>query len=226
MTDTPTPRRPRFSLRELLMLMALVAMAITIVLMYREVGPLRAEVKKLRDESGKLWVDDATKVNVVQVDTRDERLWKWRVWLPKGYKVSLHSAFGEIPEDGFPQGGFGGGHKSSFEWTVEESEEYVCTMKAVRDKNGEWKGYTEVSGSGISRGGGGGSLPWLDDVKTGFVTMNFGTTTCGYSSMAHNLDKPLILIRHRVYQGPYNAKKPPTTEELMEGFMLWFEFSK
>ena len=45
-------RRPRVSLLSLLLIMALVATSLTTAMLWREVGPLRAEINRLRDEVG------------------------------------------------------------------------------------------------------------------------------------------------------------------------------
>ena len=51
--------RIRFSLKELVLLFAFVSMAIAIVVQFRELVPLRAEVRQMRTELGKLSIDDA-----------------------------------------------------------------------------------------------------------------------------------------------------------------------
>ena len=54
-------RRPRFSLLTLLLLMAIAAMGIVIWQLWSEVEPLRAEVRNLRLETGRLTIDDPAK---------------------------------------------------------------------------------------------------------------------------------------------------------------------
>jgi hypothetical protein len=100
------PRRLRFSLQTLLLVTTIVAMGITIWLLMREVGPLRAEVKKLREETGKLWIEDETKIHAIRIDDYLYRgACRYRVWLPRGRKYLLKLADLGIPEEGLPETG-------------------------------------------------------------------------------------------------------------------------
>ncbi len=103
MTDTPTPRRPRFSLRELLMLMTLVAMGITIVVLYREVGPLRAENRLLHSMVGDLHVEDESMIYACLKNEVDSYSWHWQIYLPPGRNYQVRYLLRDIPEQDFPQ---------------------------------------------------------------------------------------------------------------------------
>jgi hypothetical protein len=96
MDATPPRLPPRFSLLNLLLLTALVATSLTTALLWREVGPLRAEVYNLRQETGQLTVVDPTKIYVTAIQTLDEDTWRWRVYLPKGVDYDLHTLIGTI----------------------------------------------------------------------------------------------------------------------------------
>ncbi|MCI0492400.1 MAG: hypothetical protein L0Z07_05650, partial [Planctomycetes bacterium] len=64
MTDQPEQHwrfRPRFTLLTLLLLMTIVAMAIAMIQLWREVGPLRADNRRLRQEFGYLSIRDENK---------------------------------------------------------------------------------------------------------------------------------------------------------------------
>jgi hypothetical protein len=89
-------RLPRFSLLTILVLMALAACAITIWQLWRELVPLREEVRGYRAELGKLSIDDPTSVHGIQVPTKEEG-WKWRVYFPPGSDYMLHCYTGMIP---------------------------------------------------------------------------------------------------------------------------------
>src|SRR5258708_5153760 len=91
--------RLRFSLLTATLLITIAAMAIVIALLWREVGPLRAQVKSMRTELGMLNVDDPTRVHVIQIGTSEEHHNKWRIYLPPGGSYSL-CAYGRlIPPD-------------------------------------------------------------------------------------------------------------------------------
>jgi hypothetical protein len=93
---------PRFSLLTVLLLMVLLACGITIFRLWREVGPLRVEVRELRNETGRLAIDDPAKPHVVEVRTNDDFTWKWRVWIPEGRAYRIQLATQDIPAKGYP----------------------------------------------------------------------------------------------------------------------------
>lgn len=88
--------RPRVSLLSLLLLVALSACAVVITTLWREVGPLRREVARLRTETGQLTVVDPGKAYVVAIETMDPDTWKWRVHLPAGHDYRLKTKVGQI----------------------------------------------------------------------------------------------------------------------------------
>ncbi len=95
-------RRPRFSLLTLLLLLTIAAIVVTVWQLYAELGPLRGEVKRLRNEVGELSVDDKTKLHAIRVPTDAESTWKWRVWIPKGRATVAHFHWGDISLTGLP----------------------------------------------------------------------------------------------------------------------------
>src|SRR5687767_8697943 len=96
--------RPRISLLTALLFITIAGMAIVIVQLWREVGPLRVEVRRLRDETGVLSVDDPTKIHAIQVQTENDLTWKWRVWIPENRIYVLRSVGGGVPTVGLPRG--------------------------------------------------------------------------------------------------------------------------
>lgn len=95
--------RPRFSILSALLAMTIVGLAIVTTRLWREVGPLRQELRRLRDEVGELSVDDATKIHAMEVRTNDPLMWKFRVWVPAGQKAVAKARWGDVPRVGFPQ---------------------------------------------------------------------------------------------------------------------------
>ena len=88
--------RPRISLLSALLLMTIVGMCIVIVQLWREVVPLREEVRSYRNELGFLTIDDRTRIHGIQVPTREDG-WKWRVYFPPGGDYKLQCYTGIIP---------------------------------------------------------------------------------------------------------------------------------
>jgi hypothetical protein len=62
------------------------------------------EISQLRAELGELTVTNRTKLHLLQLPTRNEHHWKWRVYLPEppiGKSWILYSRVGQIPDTGY-----------------------------------------------------------------------------------------------------------------------------
>jgi hypothetical protein len=105
MADQPEKHwrfRPRYSLLNMLFVMTIVAMAIVIVQFWRELVPLRAEVRKLHDEVGKLSIDDVTKACAIRLLSLNESTWKYRIYVPPGQRYGLGFTVNNVPHQGLP----------------------------------------------------------------------------------------------------------------------------
>lgn len=103
MTDASAERSrllPRFSLRTILFVIALVACGITIWQLWRELAPLRAEVRQMRAQLGFLSVDDESRPYAIQIHEWDDEIWRWRIYLPPSGKYKLYQAGGQLPANG------------------------------------------------------------------------------------------------------------------------------
>ena len=116
--------------------MTIVGMAIVVVQLWREVGPLRTEVRQLRDEVGRLSIDDP-----IESFTRSrsaptsDLTWKWRVWVPAGRRsVDVNaSQWGNVPDD--RRSGRGQGSRST--WTG-RTLDYAAEHDRDRDRKDHW----------------------------------------------------------------------------------------
>jgi hypothetical protein len=208
MNETPTPRRPRFSLRTLLTLTAWLAMGMTIFLQWRELAPLRAEVKKLRVETGKLWIEDESKSHAIEVETDDELTWKWRVWLPAGRRYVIRSHGEQISAKSFPKEG-------GSMW-VDGGYEQVVTYRIKKDpKNGAWKGECSLSNGAAVGADFHKWVEWNDRVMTGE----------GIGKQQRVFDPPqrITLIRQRYAEGNGSSESIP---DPADGFIIWIEPAK
>src|SRR5689334_4545078 len=91
--------RLRISLLTVLLLMTIVGMGIGLWRQYRELVPLRSQVRDLRQQLGALTIDDDRKFHVVQVPEPGGFHWRWRIWLPKGYDYWVAIA-DTVPKEG------------------------------------------------------------------------------------------------------------------------------
>jgi hypothetical protein len=195
--------RPRISLLAALLLMTIVGMAIVIVQLWREVGPLRAEVDRLRTEVGYLPVDDPTKFTAVEVETRDDFIWRWRVWIPEGQVYVVRSFADGIPEKGIPANG-----GSIF---IHDPGEHVIEYRIDRDrKDGKWYGSLVAAGGSVGKD----EQPWVEWRSRTSIGGGIGKTARSFEP-----GKRFELIRHRVSKASDSSKMEPVTA----GFMIWLE---
>jgi hypothetical protein len=198
--------RPRISLLTILLLMALAACGITIWRLWQEVGPLRTEVRRLRDEVGAISVDDPTRVHAIQVDTNDELLWKWRIWLPENRTYVVRCVGENVPKEGFPKPG-------GSIW-IHEPGEHVIAYRVRRDqRNDQWYGQLETGTAAVGKD----YQPWVEWPSKTSTSGGVGKST--YSA---DPSKRLEIIRHRVSQNSDSTK----IEDPAAGFMIWLEPAK
>jgi hypothetical protein len=104
LTHSPT-RLPRFSLLTLLLLTSIAALSLTLVLLWREVQPLRVANKRLNEERGALMIEDPSALQAIRIPGRfaGEGRECYRIFVPKN---SLYWAFvvvNDIPKQGYPK---------------------------------------------------------------------------------------------------------------------------
>jgi hypothetical protein len=201
--------RPRLSLLTALLLMTIIGLAIGLIQLWREVGPLRAEVRQLRDEVGRLSIDDPTKLHAIEVRSVDDHTWKWRVWVPEGKTVQVHSQWGNVPRNGVPPS-----HNS----VAINSGEYWITLSARHNKeSGQWEETLATQGGSV----GGIIQPnehWFDWKSTASTGEGVSHTTY----VAPDKDATVVLKRFRAGQvnssALLNKSNQPTP-----GFIVWIE---
>jgi len=175
-------RRLRLSLLNALLLMTIVGLAIVVVQLWREAEPLRAELRGLRDEVGRLSIDDPAKPHAMQVRTGDKFAWKWRIWVPEGQKYRVKVAMQDIPATGFST--------SNGMIALDKSGETWIEYRISRDpKTDHWMDefVTEEGSVGSS------SQPWVTWERSVSTTEGVGKTT--------RVFEPGVIIpivRHRV----------------------------
>jgi hypothetical protein len=202
----PPPRVARFALSTLLLVTAIVALSITVVLLYRELVPLREEVARLRDEVGELNIEDPGRLHAIRVDTKDELEWKWRIWVPEGAGYRVRVSGGEVSSAGFP--GDGG------TLYLREPGEHVIRYLIRRDPpDNRWTGTLHTRSGSV----GGDDHPW---VEWGSQTSTGGGV--GPSTESFDPGQRVEIIRFRVSQ----AKSSAAIEDPSAGFLIWLEPEK
>lgn len=203
---TPTTKRwiPRFSLLTVLLLMALSACGITIFRLWYEVGPLRVEVRELRNETGRLSIDDPSKPHVVQVRTNDEFTWKWRVWIPAGRAYRIQLAVQDIPKKGYP--------KTQGMILLDEPGEMWIEYRIAPSPGSEnWMDKLTTSSGSV----GSSSQPWVKWSRRTGIGEGVGHTTQVFEPATD-----ILITRERVSQKAISSDQ---LEDPSAGFMIWLE---
>jgi hypothetical protein len=203
----PRTWRPRLSLLTALLLMTIVGMAIVLVQLWFEVDPLRAELRELRNEVGRLSIDDPTQFHAIQVRSDNEYVWKWRVWIPEGREYQINLSTESIPKTGYPQ--------SNGMIVIDKPGESWIEYRIKHDTDTKnWSDQLTTPSGSV----GSSSQPW--------VTWNRRTSTSegiGNKTEARDPKKTILLCRHRVSKKATNSGR---IEDPSAGFMLWLEPTK
>ena len=201
--------RPRLSLRTALLLTTIFALSILVIRLWQEVGPLRTEVRRLRDLTGVLSIEDPSKIYAIQVQTVDDLTWKWRVWVPAGRRIFAKSCWGNVPRDSFP-------HPDGV-IQLSGGDNWI-TLSARKDPgDGSWKGITATGGAKTSSPIGQ-SHAWLDQVSHGADFYGVGMSTALWLDEG----KPFLLLNYRVPSDP-GSGAVNSGGKLLPGFVIWLE---
>jgi hypothetical protein len=97
--------RPRISLLTALLLITIAGMAIVIVQLWRDVGPLRAENKRLKEERGTLVIGDRKSLHAIGIPDRfaGEGRQSFRLYVPEGQLYFARVQVNEIPKESLPE---------------------------------------------------------------------------------------------------------------------------
>jgi hypothetical protein len=205
----PPARRPRFTLRVLLFVVALVALIVSLINTYRIAQRnrlLEAENQRLRNEVGELSIEDETRFHAIQVPADNEFEWAWRIWIPEGHSYRVRVASGQIPKEGFPQSGG--------TLYLREAGEHVVRYRIRRDpRNNQWQGTLQTTGGSV----GSGSHPWVEWNQRTATTGGVGTSTQSFP--AGQPGQQIELARYRVSQASSSDK----IEDPAAGFLIWLE---
>jgi hypothetical protein len=196
-------RGPQFSLLTLLLVATIIALSVTVAILYRELGPLRGAVSRLRAEVGELEITDPTKLHAIRVDAENDLEWKWRIWIPEGKTYRLRGHGGPVPKEGFPSDG----------GTIylRDPGEHVIIYRIRRDPRDElWKGTLHTTGGSV----GSDHQPW---VEWGSHTATGGGV--GSSTVSFDTGQRVEIIRRRISR----AKSSDDIEDPAAGFMIWLE---
>jgi hypothetical protein len=187
--------------------MTIVGMAIVIAQLWREIGPLRNEVLRLRDQVGVLTIEDRAKIHAIDVPTDHEGTWKWRIYVPKGQHALLHDRWGDIAGSGYPP--------ARHQWILDEGEQIVTlTIKKIGPASDSWIGQfrTPKVVATVSV-----------DAKDFFQSGESSSRNKSVGSRTTKIgdDGKLLLMRSRVT--PSSQSNLLDKDDPLPGFIIWLE---
>jgi hypothetical protein len=204
----PTPKRswrPQLSLLSALLLMTIVGLAIVVVQLWREVDPLRTEVRQLREQVGVLTINDPSVVHVVGVPTDADGVMKWRIYVPAHKTVMLRARCGDVTRTAYPE--------SKFQHNLGSGEQ-LLTITAKRQGN---RGISLVANIHAPQGDSMVTMAFTEVDLTGV----FETYRVSSSTEVMDKNDKLALVRSRF--------APPGNSQLLgkdvplPGYIIWLE---
>jgi hypothetical protein len=100
--DRPSRWQFQYSLRSLMLFFVFFALLLTSIVMYWRFSQFEQEIKKLRYIAGYLKIEDENQFYALALDSPEPWTWRWRVYLPAGYKYSWHIDSGNLPDISIP----------------------------------------------------------------------------------------------------------------------------
>jgi hypothetical protein len=220
--------RPRFSLRTVILMMAIAALALVVWRQYVEVEPLREEVGQLRADAGILTLTDRERMAVAYVPSLDVPFtWKWRIYLPEKRTFKAYLAADRIPESGRPKNvstSIPGG-EYLLTVAIREQKEKQWTVLARFEPEADSKLRIQTLGYGIHP-----TSDWLEGQRS----VHMDGVVDRRKQYDFPVDQPLELLRMRAMS--FTPKYPNSTDPvhqnvgtttvapgLADGFLLWIE---
>jgi hypothetical protein len=197
--------RPQLSLLSALLLMTIVGLAIVVAQLWREVDPLRTEVRQLREQVGVLTINDPSVVHVIGVPSDAEGVMKWRIYVPANKTAILRARCGDVTRTAYPESEFQ--HKLG-------SGEQLLTITAKRRGN---EGTSFTADIQAPQGNSMITMAFTEDDLTGV----FETHRVSSSTEVMDKNDKLVLVRSRF--------APPGKSQLLRkdvplpGYIIWLE---
>lgn len=202
-------KRVQFSLITVLLVVTIVGLAMMVVLLWKKSSATQAEVRGLRDEVGRLVVDDPSRVHVARVRTPGEHTWKWRVWIPEGKSYALKFRMSQVPATGFPT------NVTTFQ-LGQTGETWVEYRIEPHAPPADWADLlsTPIQSHSSSPE----ELNWMSKSRS-----TVDGEGVGYTTQSSEAGSRVLLYRHRVSEKATSSK---LIEDPSEGFIIWLEANK
>lgn len=167
----PLARRPRISILTALLVTTIAALSVAMWQVNQEVAPLRAEVRRLRQELGHLTIDDPGKIYAIGVHSPQRDVHRFRVYLPENRKFQIHLGLHEVAgrkagqsrrewfKDVLDKRSGSDGDIRSGEFTIDVE----VRQESQASQEGQWDLVYRINNAGGGRVGS--TIPWLEDQR-------------------------------------------------------------
>lgn len=171
------------------------------------------EIEQYQDQLGILRVKDETKTHIIAIETFEETVWRWRVFVPEGETYRIKSVIGDIPDQGFP---------TDHQYTGLRSGETRLTISIMQGPDGTWKEKIEqAQGRGTSS-----MSTVVPSEKMGWYTRSGSSSTNEISPNSGQKevmsDQPITLLRRRSWPRPEPGQTIDQSKP-SDGVLLWLE---
>jgi hypothetical protein len=215
--------RLRISILTTLLLMTIISMAFAIGIMWRDLNPLRLEVRKLRRELGYLTIVDKDKIYAIQVPTDAPDTWRYRIYIPENQGLLMHTRIFTIPGRSPAQtkaAWFATLPGSGSSWQAKAGE-YTLEIKMRRPDPNKDNWDMVVNSQDIGGGTTGSEMPWLNDHRAWTYSSDASTS----DQIEADPEVGLVLFElHqgvvKEFKGGYSRTEADTTKEV-PGVMFW-----
>ena len=227
--------RPRISILTALLLTTIVGMAIVIVQLWREVGPLRADNKRLNEERGTLVIGDPTQLHAIKIPGRfaGEGRQSFRVYVPPGQTYLAFVHINDVPKAGLPEpkklpshAGMLGLFQGRLFARLGPGEHTVTIKTTHRGKISDIALIVGFADQGFPLDASAMTPKdrWPTVVPETFKVFGDGV---GQQSVAADASNPLVLLRTRIQEvSPESVNVTYTIPEPggpLDGMLLWIE---
>jgi len=93
----------RFTIRDVLWLMVVVALVVSQIVMMRKLSEAHAEVETVRKQFGFIRPEDPNRIYIARIGGDIGTPDQYRMHIPPGHRFLLHIADTEIPDTGYPE---------------------------------------------------------------------------------------------------------------------------
>lgn len=232
----PTSKRlwqPRISLLTTLLLMTILGMGIVVARFWREVGLLRAENKRLKEERGMLVVGDPNQLHAVEIPARfaGEERQSFRVYVPPGQTYIAFVQVNNVPKAGIPAKlyepvGFAGSSQGQSHARLGPGEHVVTIKTTRRGGRADIVLVVGVAGREDPRDAPAGTSKDRWPTTTPETYTVFGGSV-GAATVAAEGAEPLVLLRQRVLGVVLSNDSfgyiTPEPSYPLDGVLLWVE---